>query len=103
MVDRLIKFIRIQSLFFLKDKMRPGDAVVYLGLRRSQLEYALRRRGLILPHQVSFPAELDRHPAWISLEDMMQRSDTLRHEGRNLAESLHQYAMAGHRVCRKEL
>ena len=83
---------------FLSAKMRPGDALVYLGLRRSRLEYALRRRGLAPSYQVSFPAELDRHKAWLSLEDMMQRSDILRHEGRRLAESLHKYARAGHRV-----
>jgi len=83
------------SASFLKARMQPGDALVYLGLRRSQLEYALRRRGLIPPRQVSFPAELDRHPAWISIEDMMSRMDTLRQEGLNLSRDLHQL---GHRV-----
>ncbi|UCD79616.1 MAG: glycosyltransferase family 39 protein [Desulfobacterales bacterium] len=83
---------------FLADKMQPGDALVYLGLRRSSLEYALRRHGITPSQQGSFPAELDQHTAWISLEDMMQRSDTLRREGRMLAESLHEYAMASHRV-----
>jgi hypothetical protein len=86
------------SAAFLKDRMRPGDALVYLGLRRSRLEYALRSLGLIPSHQVSFPAELDRHPAWISLADMMSRMDKLRVESRSLADTLHQSAGPGNRV-----
>ena len=93
------RFIRSSTAaFFLSDKMQSGDAMVYLGLRRSQLEYALRRYGITPSLQMSFPAELDRHPAWISLGDMLQRRDMLQHEGRVLAESLHKYAMSGNRV-----
>jgi len=86
------------SASFLVDKMQPGDALVYQGLRRSRLEYALGRRGFIPSHQSSFPAEIDRHPAWISIEDMMSRMDDLHHEGLNLSKTLHLYAGAEHRV-----
>jgi len=93
------RFIRSSlSAAFLADKMQPGDALVYLGLRRSRLEYALRRHGFTPSRQTSFPAELDRHPAWISPEDMMSRVDDLRREGLNFSKALHQYAGAEHRV-----
>lgn len=73
------RFIRSSlSAAFLADKMQPGDALVYLGLRRSRLEYALRRHGFTPSRQTSFPAELDRHLAWISPEDMMSRVEDLR-------------------------
>lgn len=93
------RFIRSSlSAAFLADKMQSGDALVYLGLRRSRLEYALRRRGFTPSRQASFPAELDRHPAWISPEDMMSRVEDLRQEGLNFSKALHQYAGAERRV-----
>ena len=93
-------FFRHDSLSatFLKDRMQAGDALVYLGLRRSQLEYSLQRLGVVTAYQVSFPSELDRHPAWISVDDMLTRIDKLREEGRALSRALFQYAGKRHRI-----
>jgi hypothetical protein len=85
------------SAAFLKDRMQPGDILVYLGLRRSQLEYSLQRLDVLPAYQVSFPSEIDRHPAWISVADMMTRPEKLREEGRALARDLMQHS--GERQC----
>ncbi len=86
------------SATFLKNRMQKGDALVYLGLRRSQFEYSLQRLGVLPAYQVSFPSELDRHPAWISVDDMLTRIDKIREEGRALSRTLYQYAGKRHRI-----
>jgi hypothetical protein len=43
----------------------PGDVVIFTGLCRPGLTYYLRREGKIEEYKlVSFPKELERHPAW---------------------------------------
>ncbi len=87
-----------RSAQFLAGRLNPGDALVYLGSRRSKLEYALRRVQVVPAVQMSFPDELDMHPGWKSSKDMMRRFNTIRDEGRHLRDVLYRHAKGGNRV-----
>jgi hypothetical protein len=74
---------------FLAEKLSPNDVLIYLGLRRASLEYALRQRGLSPAIAISFPSELDVHFSWGSVSDTMNHRENLVTECEVLMQKLY--------------
>lgn len=83
---------------FLARNLRRDDLLLYTGLRRKPLEYALRRRGASPAVERSFPAELEDHPGWKSERRMLLRREELSAEALAVAKELESYVQSGRRV-----
>ena len=77
------------ATYELIDRSEKGDIIIFCSLSRPAAEYYLLQEGLLDSYErYSFPAELEFHPSWRDVAEMMSRKDELSAEAEELAASI---------------
>jgi uncharacterized membrane protein len=84
---------------YLCSQVNGKSIVVYAGLSRAAVQYYLERFGCERSvEQISFPAEVAKHPGWLDARRAYHLESETQHEAQNLMRRLRETAHSGMRV-----
>ena len=77
---------------------KQGDVLIYTSLSGLTLQHYLKKTDLANLKQVYFPREIEKHPAWRNVKEMLSRKPELEREAANLTLQLEGQLKNGDKV-----